>query len=551
MIDQIQLLESRMTCLKSDASSWIDHYRQISRYLLPRNGLFFEENNNTRGERKNQYIIDSSATRALRVSASGMKSDLISPSRKWFSLEIEDKDLMKYRPAASWIDEAIAITHAKINASNVHRVTHTMYEELFGYGVSAAFKAKSFDKVVILQHLAIGTYYIAANYNGDVDTLYREFYKSVAQVVKEFGIENVTNNTRSMFQRGQLDKQILIRHAVEPREDRDTKSYSVKDKKWKSCYWEPAGHNGKYLRESGFDNFEFIVARWSTNGNNVYGDSPGMDALGDIIQLQNAQYRNSQAIDYMVRPPLQIPISMRNRDNQFFPGGASYYDPAGGVSGGVKTAFDVNIDLQHLLSDIQDIRNRINQAFFTDLFQLISSDDGQRTAYEIASRNQEKISVIGGVVERSNTDILDPIVSAFFEACLLGGLFPEPPPELRGHNINVKYISILSEAAQSVDLVNIDRFTAGIGQMAQINPGVLDKYDTDTWVDVYADKLKVDPDLIIDNDKVAIIRQQRAEAQARAQQQQALIDAGGLAKNVGEIPDKGNIAAKVMEQMQR
>ena len=44
------------------------------------------------------------------------------------------------------------------------------------------------------------------------------------------------------------------------------------------------------------------------------------------------------------------------------PGGLSYVDVAA-PNGGISTAFEVNLDLSHLLADIVDVRERIKRAF--------------------------------------------------------------------------------------------------------------------------------------------------------------------------------------------
>jgi hypothetical protein len=55
--------------------------------------------------------------------------------------------------------------------------------------------------------------------------------------------------------------------------------------------------------------------------------------------------------------------------------------------------------------------------------------------------------------------------------------------------------------------------------MAQMKPDVMDKIDSDKVVDSYADMLGVDPDLIVGDDQVALIRQDRAKVQQQQAQQ--------------------------------
>jgi hypothetical protein len=85
----------------------------------------------------------------------------------------------------------------------------------------------------------------------------------------------------------------------------------------------------KPLRESGFKRFNVLAPRWDVSGGDIYGNSPAMEALGDVKQLQQEQLRKSQGIDYMSNPPLQLPTSLKNREVNRLPGGVTYRDSAG------------------------------------------------------------------------------------------------------------------------------------------------------------------------------------------------------------------------------
>lgn len=94
---------------------------------------------------------------------------------------------------------------------------------------------------------------------------------------------------------------------------------------------------------------------------------------------------------------------------------------------------------------------------------------------------------------------------------------------------------MLAQAQRAIATNSIDRFVSNLGVVAQIKPEVLDKFDADHWADSYADKLGVDPELIVPGEQVTLIRQQRAEA-AQAQQQAAMLQQGAdVAQKLGSI----------------
>lgn len=510
-------LQTRWGQLKTERATWWAHWKELSDYLLPRSGRYFIQDRN-KGWRRNNNIYDNTGTRSLRVLAAGMMSGLTSPARPWFRLSTSDPDLMQYQPVKAWLNDVTNLMLAIYQRSNTYRTLHMMYEELGTFGTAACLVMPDFDNVIHLYPMTIGEYAIATNWKGEVTTFYREFQKTVAEVVKEFGIENVQPSTKSMFERGSLDQWITIIHCIEPREDRDVTKRDDKNMPWRSVYFEVGSAPDHYLRESGFNRFPVLAPRWAVAGGDIYGNSPGMEALGDIKQLQHEQLRKAQGIDYKTNPPLQVPTSMKNRDVERLPGGVTYVDLAGG-SQGVKTAFEVNLDLSHLLQDIQDVRHRIEGSFYADLFLMLANQsDARMTATEVAERHEEKLLMLGPVLERLQNELLDPLIELTFDYIMEAGLMPPPPEEMQGHNVSVELISMLAQAQRAIGTNSIDRLIGTVGAVAQFKPEALDKIDADKLIDIYADNLGTDPRILLAQDKVDAVRAQRAEAQQKMQQ---------------------------------
>jgi hypothetical protein len=521
--------------LKAERASWLAHWKEISDYLLPRSGRFFIQDRD-KGWRRHNSIYDSTGTRSLRVLAAGMMSGMTSPARPWFRLTTAIPEIDEQGDVKLWLSQCQKIMLDIFARSNTYRSLHSMYEEIAAFGTGASIILPDFDNVVHHYPLTTGEYCIATNYKGEVDTLYREFQKTVHEVVGEFGYENCSNSTKSLYDRGSLDAWITIVHAIEPRSARDPSKSDSKNMPWKSCYFELNGERSQYLRESGFKKFPAVCPRWSTTGGDIYGNSPGMEALGDIKQLQHEQLRKAQAIDFKTKPPLQVPTSMKNRDVETLPGGISFVD-MNTPSGGIKTAFEVNLDLSHLLADIGDVRERIRGSFYADLFLMLANQNNSNmTATEVAERHEEKLLMLGPVLERLQNELLDPLIEITFDQMMEAGIVPPPPQVLQGVNLNVEYVSMLAQAQRAVGTNSIDRFMGTLGQVAQFKPEVLDKVNTDKWADQYADLLGVDPEILVQEDQVAAIRQQRAQAQQQAAQMEQINQASTAAKNLGQTP---------------
>lgn len=526
-------VQSRWDALKEERSSWMSHWKDISEVLLPRAGRFLPTENNRGGKAAFRKILDSTGTRALRTLSGGMMSGMTSPARPWFRLTTFNPELDESYEVKVWMSQVTSLMQMVFYKSNTYRALQMAYEELGAFGTSATLIYDDFDRVIHCHPLTIGEFAIATDSRGRVNTVYREFRMTVAMLVQEFGLENVSRTVKDLYDRGQMDEWVEVINAIEPRTERDPRKTDAKNMPYLSVYFEKSGDKGKVLRETGFTEFPAMCARWSVTGGDIYGTSPGMEALGDLCQLQQMQFRKSQAIDYKVHPPVLIPSEMKNMGTQFLPGGVIPYSNAQQAQQ-IRSAYMVDLDLNSLLVDIQDVRQRINEAFYRDIFMLmVNSTDKTMTATEVTERHEEKMLLMGPVLERLNAEMLDPLINIVFNKLVQADLLPPLPKDLQGQQLNVEFISILAQAQKAISTNSVDRMFSVLGNLAGMRPDIVDNVDLDFWPQWYADALGVDPRFIVSGKKVAVIREQRAQAEQQAAAMEQLQGATQAAKNMG------------------
>ena len=536
-VDFKDRLFERWTALKTERSTWFPHWQELSTNIQPRLGQFLVTDQN-KGQKRHNNIYDSTGTRALRILAAGMMAGVTSPARPWFRLSTQDPELAEFHSVKLWLADVRRIMLDIFARSNTYRALQTVYEELGCFGTAATIPLTNFDTVIHHYPTTIGQYCVASDPEGRVNTLFREMSKTVSELVREFGWANVSITVKNLWNAGNLDAWVPILHVIEPRYDRDKSKADALNMPYRSCYFEQGSAHGEYLREGGFLRFRPLVPRWQTNANDIYGYSPGMEALGDIKQLQHEQLRKAQGIDYMTKPPLQVPTAMKGREINQLPGGVNYID--GSAQGGsIGSLFEVRLDLNHLLADIQDVRGRIEGAFYADLFLMLAQTDKNMTATEVAERHEEKLLMLGPVLERLHDEMLSPLVAGTFEDALRAGILPPPPPELGGVPVRVEFISMLAQAQRAVSTGALDRYVGTLGTVAQFKPQVLDKFDQDKWADAYADALGVDPELIISTEDATVVREERAKQQAAAERSAALNQTADTAQKLGTVQTKG------------
>ena len=240
--------------LKNERTSWMAHWSELSRYMLPRNGRFFIQDRN-RGTKRHNDIHDNTATRSVKVLSAGMMSNLTSPARPWFKLRTPDAELNKSQAVKVWLDECTRLMLAVFAKSNAYRALQQAYSELGVFGTEAAIIEPNFKSVIHQHPLTVGEYALATDWEGNVNTLAREFERPVAEVVQAFGRENCSATVQNLFDRGTLSAWVPIIHIIEPRGDRDPKSKLARDMPWRSVYFERGGDSTKNLRDGGYKEF--------------------------------------------------------------------------------------------------------------------------------------------------------------------------------------------------------------------------------------------------------------------------------------------------------
>jgi hypothetical protein len=539
-------VRKRLAALDREREPRMQHWRDIDKMLNPLASMFDNEVHTPQAQR-NADILDSCGTYALTTLQGGMQSGMTSPARPWLKQETADPDLMESKAVSKWCDDVTQLMRTIFSRSNTYKALHGLYGELGTYGVLSDVLLPDFRSVVHHYPLTAGEFSLAADDRGVVNTLGRKYAMTVEQIVRRFVSRGDPDTSRwdwsivspavkNAWDRHDVDTWITVQQLIQPRQDRDTRKLDSRNMPFESIYIEAGGNGEAVLSESGYKRFPVLTTRWETKGHNVYATKwPGIVALGDILQLQHQQLRKGQGIDYMTKPPLQVPFSLKNQDADYLPGGVTYVDMVG-PNNAVRTAFDVNLNLEHLALDMEDVRRRINTAFYADLFLFLSNLNGKgdRTAREVAEIHEEKLLLLGPVVENIENELLQPMVDITFDAMVEAGILPPPPPEIQGADLKTEFIGMLSQAQRAVSMGSVDRLIGAVASIAAAkqDPSVWDKIDTDKAVDKAATYLGVDPEIVRGEDEVAEIRAARAQQMAAAQKQAEAAQAAATAKDL-------------------
>ncbi len=538
-------LESELAGLKTDRYSWWIAWGMLATYLLPRRYRWLVvPNQMNRGSPLNGAIMDSTGTIAARVLASGMMSGITSPTRPWFKLRISGYGADEVNPVNIWLASCEKRMMHVFQESNFYNAIAIVYMDLAIFGTAPMIIYEDFENIIQCYNPCAGEYYVWNDSRLYAGGLAREITMTARQLSKEFGKENCSEGVKNLIRNGGagLAQEIAVVHFIKPNDGQMPSKF-----KWYEAYYErgASGNDPEFLRKRGFFDTPFICPRWETSGNDAYGRSVGMDALGDVKQLQQETKRKAQAIDKLANPPMVADVELKNQPASTLPGGVTYVSKKDGV--GFTPAYqNFRPPVAEMMQDITMIQQRIKDIFFNDLFLMISSLDTVRTATEIDARREEKLVMLGPVLERFQTEGLDPVIDRTFAIMSRQGLFEPAPPEIANQPIEIEYVSMLAEAQRAANTTGMERFLAQVGNIAGVHPDVLDIPNWDRMLTRYGMVLGNDPSDINTEDEITAIRQAKAKAQQAAQMNQVSDTSKGFAdaaKNLSQTDVGGGTNA--------
>jgi hypothetical protein len=473
-------------------------------------------------------------------------SGVSSPTRPWIKLKINRLDSTGTTPMSLWLAECERILMLIFSESNFYNSIAVVYFDLVVFGTAVQLIYEDYDNVICCYNPCFGEYYVDIDGKFRPTIFYREFTMTVAQVVDEFGLDNCSPAVKGLYANGgsSLTRELVVAHALEPNDN--AREFGIPSQfKFREVYWEWGGSASPqggasyaqgFLRKRGYYEQINATVRWDLVSNDPYGRSPGMDALPDVKQLQQEVRRKAQAIDKSVNPPMEADIQLKNQPASLLPGGITY--TAGLMSSGNPGFRSVygnwKPGIQEISEDLQELRDRIKRVFFNDILQTASQYETRSnvTAVEWDMRKSESLVMLGPVLERIYSELLEIAVERTFAIAARRGVLPPAPPEFANANINIEFVSMLAQAQAAATTAGIERLLQIAGNLVGVDPAVMDNIDIDFTLEKYSTLMNNDPRIIRSKDDLKVIREQREQQQQAQQQAEIAKSMSESAKNL-------------------
>lgn len=525
-------LIKRFEKLKSSRGTWESHWQELAEYCLPRKATVTALK--TPGTKVPTDIYDSTQIQSAQIFAAGLMSYLTNPSSKWFALGLKNKNLEEASDVKMWLKDTEDRIFDTLNESNFNQEIYETYLDLSVFGTSPLYSEEDPETKVRFYARPLAETFIVENDRKKVDTLFRAFSYTVRQAFQRWG-NNAGQKVLEAYEQGKLEEDMDFLHVILPRAERDVRKQDGVNKPFASLYIEPT--TKKLLSEGGYEEFPFFVPRLTKISGEVYGRSPAMTCLPDIKSLNSMAKTILKAAQKQVDPPLQAPDDGYILPLRTSPGSVNYHGVGLQPGDEIKPLYPSNIHNIPIGFEMEEQkRASIKSTFFVDLFLLLAQQP-KMTATEVLERVNEKMLILGPMLGRLMSELLDPVITRV--ASILsrtGGLAPLPPT-LQNEDFKVKYISPLAKAQKASEMKSISTLLLAVQEMAQVDPSALDNVNLDQAVKEIADIVNVPANILRSDEEV---QEMRKERQQQLEVQQTL----ALANQAADTAQKGARAEK-------
>ena len=508
-----EYIKKRCSALESDRQTWEDHWQDILDYVMPRKAdVTFVR---SKGEKRTEVLFDSTAITANNLLAASLQGTLTSPSLPWFHLKLRDEDANQNHDVQLWLEDSARRMYDMFNESNFNTEVHELYLDLTSVGTGAIFVEEGNNGFandgIHFNTLHIAEYFIQENINGKVDTLYRKYKLTARQAIEEFGENNIGEKIIEAA-KNKPDKQFNFIHAVEPTKDYERSTGKSNTKlPFHSCH--VCVEDKMVVRSGGYNEFPYLVPRWSKATGEIFGRSPSYNALPDIKTLNKAVEIGLKAWAKAIDPPLLVQDDGVIGRVRMTPAGITVVRSDGAIK-------PLQIGSNWQITDLKEnqLRTAIRQAYYSDQLQL--QEGPQMTATEVQVRYELMQRLLGPTLGRFQSEFLNPLIERVFGIMFRAGALMKQPDIIGGSKLDIEYVGPLARSQRMEEAVAIERLYQLAMNVAQVDPNIMDNIDHDTAIRMRAKLLGVPKTVMRGIDDVEDMREAKAQQQQAIMQQQ-------------------------------
>lgn len=525
-----QEIISRNDALKAERSNFALLWDDAAKFIVPRKGNILTKK--SPGEDQATELFDSTAEEAANIYAAGLLSSLTPAGEAW--LRVEPVDPKASEVVRDFLSRASERMQEKLLASNFYLSIHEAFLDSGVFATTCMFVGESKKRGINFVNIPVGTFCVCEDNDGYVDTVYREWQWTARQAEQEWGREAINRESKlgKAIQEGRENDKFTFIHAVFPRRIFEPGIQLDATKREFASFY-VCVEDSTIIKEDGYYEFPYAVLRTLRSNNEVYGRGPGLQAMPEIKLVNRMECDILVALEKMVNPPWLMPDDAANRPDDR-PRGVTFYDASRPENKPEQLQLTNRVDIGE--SKTAEKRERIRRAFFTDMFQLLTSLQEQKrekTAFEVSEMLQEKLVLFSPIFARVVQEKLNPIVHRVFNIMMRNGDFGAIPEGVDGVDYQVTYVSKIALAIKAARNSALGQTMNMLGAMTVFDPSVKHIIDWHKAARAVAQNVALPMDWQRTEREVEQIIQGEIEAAQAAQQAQIAKDLTQSARNLG------------------
>lgn len=445
--------------LKGERQTTDSFWQEVADYCFPYRDFNTER---SPGENRSKRLYDSTALHSGFMLASALHGHLTPMGSKWFS--IVSSAGQTGSSASAYLEFATNKMLAFFASpdSQFALAAHQMYLDLVFFGMGVM-RVTSREGQKVFSTIALRDFWIDEDHTGSVCKGYYSRKYNPETMISEFGSESVHPKVKEAYEKGQ-DVSLEVLNVVEPRMENSGRGAVAKEKRYASYYYDVT--NKHTIKETGYDDFPYMVPRFTKRSNEKYGFSPAMQSLSDARMLNQIAEVMLRAATKNADPTMLSPVEGVVMPYRLDPGGIVYYNPDVPKpefwNNGFRPDYMDNLVMRK--------REDIQKAFFVDWLNL--PELSRMTTVEIARRSQDSMRNMSAMNARMEAEFLSKVIRRLFYMMIEDGDLPVPPPELQGRDVKIEYQSPIAQAQKSVNANAVLQGLSTVAQLAQFDPNV-------------------------------------------------------------------------------
>jgi len=511
--------------LKTNRTNWVTNWQHLAEIFDPNNATFKQER--AKGDKKKVTDIYESQP---MLAANTLKSIVVS---LFFNRNINpiqftaiDKEVAKKDDVKKWIESFTDVILSEMfkSKSNFEISFSQAILDLIIYGTSGTFIQEGKKTTLNYKTISVKNFLISEDSEGFVDCVILSYKMTKSQLLDKWGEDKDAKLSDKIRNEKDDNKEFDIKLIIYPRERYDEEKLDQLNMPIAGKWYEVDKQSE--IKEIGFSQFPFAVARSEKATQELYGTSRGLLALADSLQVQEVSKQHNNLVEKKASPPLVVngeafddPINLRAA-------AVNYVKPNVGITRSPVEPMIVVGDIREDENLMNRKFNTIEKVFFLDKLKIF--DDPRATATQVLELRAESFRIMGefavGIMQFTE-DLLNSTFDIIFkkvydengQLIIDNGLFnKELPKEIKGKELKIIYNNPVTQSQKMNQATIIEKFIGNISNLAQVQPQVLDLIDFDKITKKYGDILDIDAHLYKDEYEIKEVRDERAKQQKEA-----------------------------------